>query len=151
MFLVPLTTSYHPVHRSLALSRSLDRFFSAPRVDDAPLSPSLDVSETDAAYAVTMDLPGVDKSNVDIDIEGRRVSVKARTDRKTDGDSASEVDAKTSDRLLYSERVAAHYARSFTLPAEVDATQADAKLENGVLTLTLPKRVAKVASRITVR
>ncbi len=140
-----VTSAYHPLHRSLALSRHLDRCFAAPRVEDTPLAPSLDVAETDTAYTVTMDLPGVDKQHVDIDIEGRRVSVSAKT--------ASETEAAPdqADRVLYRERAAARYARSFTLPADVDATQADAKLENGVLTLTLPKRAAKTASRITVR
>jgi HSP20 family protein len=85
----------------------------------------------------------VAKEDVELAIDGRRVSVQARarsTNEKKDG-----------DRLIYSERVASNYSRSFLLPAEVIAADADARLDNGVLTLTLAKRGANGGARITVR
>lgn len=135
MFIVP----FAPSRRAL----SWQRHFALSDQDDTLRSPSLDVAETDAAYTVTLDLPGVAKEDVELAIDGRRVSVQARarsTNEKKDG-----------DRLIYSERVASNYSRSFLLPAEVIAADADARLDNGVLTLTLPKRGANGGARITVR
>ncbi len=53
-------------------------------------------------------------------------------------------------RALYRERTAPHYARTVSLPKEVSPEQAEARLENGVLTLRLPKRVADGARRLTI-
>lgn len=135
MFIVP----FAPSRRAL----SWHRHFGLADVDASLRSPSLDVAETETAYTVTLDLPGVSKGDVEIAIDGRRVSIQAQ--------SRGESDKKDGDRLIYSERVASNYARSFMLPVEVNPADADAKLDNGVLTLTLPKRGAVGSSRITVR
>jgi HSP20 family protein len=143
MFLVPLT------RHSADLARSFDRLFDeslfgTPSRADAPAtrSPALDVAETERAYTVKLDLPGVAKEDVKIAIEGRRITVEAttvRSDEKKDG-----------ERVLYAERSVASYARSFTLPVEVDQAESSAKLEHGVLTLQLAKRGATKASQLTV-
>ena len=57
---------------------------------------------------------------------------------------------KAGERIVYRERSASSYLRTFTLPVEVDQTASGAKLDHGVLTLTLPKRSAKVAAQLTV-
>ena len=57
---------------------------------------------------------------------------------------------KDGDRVVYRERTVSRYARSFTLPAEVDQAESGAKLDRGVLTLTLSKKRASQASQITV-
>jgi HSP20 family protein len=57
---------------------------------------------------------------------------------------------KDGERVVYRERSVSSYARTFTLPLEVDQTEAGARLEHGVLTLTLPKRGARNAAQITV-
>lgn len=133
MFIVPFT------HPSVRFARSVDRFFSA---DDSARSPALDVAETDTGYEVTLDVPGVTKQDVKVTIEGRRVSVQAQTERSDD--------KKDGDRVVYRERAAARFARSFTLPAELDQDASGAKLDNGVLTLTLAKRAARNGAQITV-
>lgn len=133
MFIVPLT------YPSARFARSLDRFFAA---DDSARSPALDVAETDTSYAVTLDVPGVAKEDVKITVEGRRVTVQAQTERSDD--------KKEGDRIVYRERAASRFARSFTLPVEIDQAESGAKLDNGVLTLTLAKRNARPATQITV-
>lgn len=143
MFLVPLT------RHSADLARSFDRLFDenlfgAPGRADVPAtrSPALDVAETERAYTVQLDLPGVAKEDVKIAIEGRRVTVEAstvRSDQKKDG-----------ERVLYTERSVASYARSFTLPVEVDQGESSARMEHGVLTLQLAKRGATKATQLTV-
>lgn len=138
-----------PVSRpSPALARGIDAFFddalqtffAAPRAD-APTrtrTPSLDVAESDSAYTVKLDLPGVAKDDVRVDVEGRRVTVQAQVAQAADGAGTQ--------RVLYRERSQTSWARSFTLPQEVQQSDAVAKLEDGVLTLTLPKRApARIA------
>jgi len=96
-------------------------------------SPALDVSEDDRAYRVTVDMPGIAKEAVKVRVDGRRVHIETApeaTSAPTDG-----------SRVLYRERRAARYARSFALPVEVEQSQSEARFDNGVLSLTLVKRV----------
>jgi HSP20 family protein len=137
MFIVPLTRP--AVHLARSFDRSLDRFFAA---EDSARSPALDVAETDASYAVTLDLPGVAKEDVKVTIDGRRVSVQAEAQRSEDKNEG--------DRIVYRERAATRFARTFTLPVEIDQTESGARLDNGVLTLTLAKRGANSAAQLTV-
>jgi HSP20 family protein len=146
MFLVPMARS------GSEFARSLDRLFDdnffdrfvAPTRSDVPAlrSPALDVSESEHNYTVKLDLPGVTKDDVKIAIDGRRVSVEAQ--------SATSEEKKEGTRVVYSERSVASYARSFTLPMDIDQTESGAKLDNGVLTLTLAKRGNNKPSRLTV-
>jgi HSP20 family protein len=90
-----------------------------------------------------LDLPGVKKDDIDISIEGARVSVAAQ--------AKSEKEVKEGERLLHTERYAASYARSFELPVEVRDDGAEAKFEDGVLTLMLPKRQPAAGKRLAIR
>jgi HSP20 family protein len=144
MFLVPLSRNASDLARSFErlFDDGFDRFF-APAAQGSNLrSPALDVSESDRAYTVKLDLPGVAKEDVKIAIDGRRVSIEAQT-RK-------EEEKKDGDRVVYRERSLASYARSFSVATDVDQAESTAKLENGVLTLTLSKRGTPAAARITV-
>jgi HSP20 family protein len=145
MFLVPMT-------RNSELARSFDRLFdegferffapSQAGQGSTMRSPALDVAESDAAYTVSVDLPGVAKEDVKVSIDGRRVDIEAQT-RK-------EEEKKEGDRVVYRERSMASFARSFTVAADIDQSASAAKLENGVLTLTLSKRGAPASAQLTV-
>ncbi|PZP29906.1 MAG: heat-shock protein Hsp20 [Roseateles depolymerans] len=142
MFLVP-------VNRNLSeLSRSLDRFFDdglfgEQRDAGATLrSPALDVSETENAYTVKLDMPGVTKEAVKVNIDGRRVSI--------DAEQRKEDEKKDGERIIYRERSVSRFSRTFTLPQEISQTDSSASLEHGVLTLKLAKRGATTASQLTV-
>lgn len=146
MFLVPVTRHTQELARSLdrLFDDSFDRLFSpgSSAEGNGTRSPALDVAETDRGYTVTLDLPGVAKEDVRVSIEGRQVSVQATTRRETE--------RKEGERLVYRERSQASFSRSFTLPQEIDQSEAHAKLDNGVLSLHLPKRAARSAAQITV-
>lgn len=146
MFLVPVTRHTQELARSLdrLFDDSFDRLFSpgSAAEGNGTRSPALDVAETDRGYTVTLDLPGVAKEDVRVSIEGRQVSVQATTRRETE--------RKEGERLVYRERSQASFSRSFTLPQEIDQSEAHAKLDNGVLSLHLPKRAARSAAQITV-
>jgi HSP20 family protein len=142
MFIVPVTRESRQLSR--LFDDTLDRFFGSVAAAEPgrARSPALDVAESDSSYTVRLEVPGVAKEDVKISIDGRQVSVQAQTqhsDEKKDG-----------DRIVYRERAVSSYSRSFTLPLEVDQAEAGARLEQGVLTLTLPKRSARTAAQITV-
>jgi HSP20 family protein len=141
MFIVPTTRDARQFSR--LFDDTLERFF-APATSDTPpaRNPALDVSESDRAYTVKLDMPGVTKEDVKVSIEGRQVNVQAQSEKADE--------RREGERVVYRERSATAYARSFTLVAEVDQAEAQAKLENGVLTLTLPKRGARSAAQLTV-
>jgi HSP20 family protein len=142
MFIVPMTRETRQLSR--LFDDTFDRFFGAAGNGDglAARSPALDVSEHERGYTVKLEVPGVSKEDIKVSIEGRQVSVQAQTQRSDE--------KKDGERVVYRERSVSSYARTFTLPAEVDQAEAGAKLDNGVLTLTLPKRVARNAGQITV-
>ena len=145
MFLVPFTPSSSELARSFdrLFDDAFDRFFSAGALAPAALrSPALDVTETDAGYKVTLDLPGVAKDDIKITIDGRQVSVSAQSQReqtKQDG-----------ERVIYRERAASSFARSFTLPEAIDQGASKAKYDNGVLTIELAKKRNGSAKSLTI-
>jgi HSP20 family protein len=115
----------------------------------------MDVSESDAAYTVVFDVPGASREQLKVSVEGKRVvlSTAAAADAAAPADAkeATAVDAKQSaDKVLYRERPAVAYARTVVLPAEVDQTHSHAKFENGVLTLTLAKKVPAGATQLSI-
>jgi HSP20 family protein len=146
MFFVPVTRSAAPVSDLVRyVDDLLDRRVNAHGVGSArqaTRAPKLDVAETDTTYTVTLDLPGVAREDVQVSAEGRKVTLKAELRRSDD-----QIDGQ---RLVWRERSVASFERSFVLPQEVDQASSNAKLENGVLTLTLAKRQPAAASRITI-
>ena len=144
MFLVPMTRNASELRTQLRspLRRQLRPLLRTVRATARQRSPALDVAESDRAYTVKLDLPGVAKEDVKVAIDGRRVSVEAQA-RKDE-------EKKEGDRVVYRERSLASYARSFSCPADVDQAESGAKFENGVLTLTLAKRGAPASAQITV-
>jgi HSP20 family protein len=148
MFLVPLTRNSQDLARSFDRffdDGVIDRLFSTGRAEPSPpglRSPALDVAETERNYTVQVDLPGIAKDDVKIAIEGRRVSIEAQAEHNAE--------QKDGERVIYSERSSTRYARSFTLPSEVDQAESSAKMAHGVLTLTLAKRGAGKATQLTV-
>ncbi len=136
--------------RRPSLARDFDRLFGGT---PDTRTPALDVTETDTDYTVLLDVPGVTREQLKVSVEGRRVTVETVAEQATAPaatEAAPAADAKAAPRLLYRERSAARYARTVSLPAEVDAASAQARFDNGVLTLTLPKKVPTGARQLTI-
>jgi HSP20 family protein len=147
MFVLPLT---HSVSRRAATHRAFDRLFdeSIDRLlgsssEKPTRTPAMDVTESDTAYVVQLDVPGASKDQLKVTVEGRRVSVETSAEQAA-------AQAKEGERVLYRERSGASYARTAVLPAEVDQAASQAKFDNGVLTLTLVKKVPTGARQISV-
>lgn len=88
--------------------------------------PAVDVTEDAQAYRVALELPGVKAADVKVEVDGNRLTVS--------GDKKVEVDTPTR-----SERRYGSFSRVFTLPETVDTNGIDARSQDGVLTITLPK------------
>jgi HSP20 family protein len=118
--------------------RSVEDFFRdiyfkhALREQDAPAPIRLDVSETAQAYTVRAEMPGLKKENIQIDLDGNRVSISAEARRDSE--------KKEGATVLRTERYIGQQFRSFTLAQEIDDAKAHATYRDGVLELTLPKR-----------
>jgi HSP20 family protein len=103
----------------------------------------MDVSETDQNYVVKADIPGVKKEDIQIAIEGNKVSIQAET--------KEEKEEKDSGNLVRSERYYGRQYRTFSLPQDVDDEKAQASYQDGVLNLTLPKKAGTGSRQLKVQ
>ena len=113
---------------------------------EGELKMKLDVKEDEKSYTVQAEVPGVKKEDIQVDIDGNQVSVRAEMRRETDSEKGS----KKGEKTVYSERSYGMVSRSFTLPVEVDEKGAKAEYKDGVLNLVLPKKSNGAAKRIAV-
>jgi len=91
---------------------------------------TLDITESETSYDFTLDVPGIDRDDINIDVEQGRLTISGeRRQETTDGDKTYRL----------SERSYGSFSTSFALPDGVDGDQATASLKDGVLTVSLPK------------
>ena len=102
--------------------------------------PPADIYETDEALAVVLEMPGVEKKDIDVSLENDVLSVDGRIDFSKYQDLEP----------VYAEYNVGHYARSFSLSDRIDREKISANIEDGVLTLTLPKAKAAQPRRISI-
>ncbi len=102
----------------------------------------IDVTEDDKAFHVKAEIPGVNKDDIDISVDGNQLTISTETKR--------EKTSKDAEKELYCERYFGKTYRSFTLPGDFDGSKADARYEGGVLSLSLPKKTNGSTRKITV-
>lgn len=146
---------YRPVNHELeynpfkTMADFEKRFFGEPFVgfmrNTEPLAFKTDISDQGDKYLLEADLPGFKKEDVNLDLDGDKLTIKAERHSEHE-----EKDDK--GNLICSERSFGSYSRSFDV-SEVNTEEITAKLEDGVLTLDLPKKQASVptARRIEVQ
>jgi HSP20 family protein len=120
-------------------------FFMRPvRFEGQPeVQIKMDVREDDKAYTVHAEIPGVKKEDIHVAIEGNQVSISAEV--------KNEKEVKEGEKLLRSERYYGSVSRSFSLAQDVDEGAAQAKYKDGVLELTLPKKVVASARKLVIQ
>ncbi len=123
----------------------LFRGMLAPASSDngKPLEIRIDVSESDGEYKVAAELPGVSKDDINVQIDGNRVSISAEV--------KSEKETRDGERVLRRERYRGAISRSFALANEIDEGRASASYENGVLNLILPKKEPAASKRLKIK
>lgn len=110
-----------------------------PKVSDI----KIDVSENDKGYTVKADIPGVKKEDIHVAIDGNMVSISAEVQKESE--------QKEGDKVIHSERYYGRVSRSFSLGSELDENTSQAKYADGVLELTLAKKAAPAARKLTIQ
>ncbi|ASR34986.1 heat-shock protein Hsp20 [Prauserella marina] len=119
---------------------NLYRVFGAARPErDGTWSPAADVTETEEGYSVEVELPGVKKDDIDVDLTGNRLTITGEAKEK-EREGTPLRRARRTGRFSY--RVA--------LPRNVDSDNIEAALADGVLTVTVPKSASAKPRKITV-
>jgi len=128
--------------------RNMDEFFNNFRLT-APWSSwepepriKMDVSETDDAYIVKADAPGVPKDDIKVTVEGNFVTIEYEMKK--------EENKEENGKIVRSERYYGVQSRSFALAQEVDESKAEATYKDGVLELRLPKKPGSTKTQLTV-
>jgi len=133
---------------------ALDRFWTLPTIDrffDVDVdenagdtltrAPRTNISETEKAYEFTVEMPGLSKKDVDVAIESDRLVIR--------GGTQSQAEEKSKD-LVRREFSSTRFERSFTIGSKIDREKISAKMDNGVLTVTVPKAESYVGRKIDI-
>jgi HSP20 family protein len=137
-------TRWDPFEQSL--DDLVNGFFLRPirfEQQQEPVRAKIDVKEDDKAYTVHAEIPGVKKEDIQVSIDGSQVAISAEVKR--------EKEDRQGEKLLRAERFYGKVYRAFGLAQDVDQEKAQAKYENGVLELTLPKKAAASTRTLTIQ
>jgi HSP20 family protein len=110
--------------------------------NSSELQIKLDLSESEKSYTVHAEIPGVNKEDIHITIDGNQVAISAEVKNLNETVSG--------EKVLRSERFYGNVSRTFTLAQEVDEASSEAKYSNGVLELVLQKKAPVKSKRLTV-
>jgi len=111
-------------------------------IETAPLI-KIDLTESDKTYTIHAEIPGANKEDIKVQVDGNRVSISTETKK--------EKEEKKGERIICRECYQGSSYRSFTLDSDVDEAKAEAKYENGVLELILPKKNGKTSKQIKIK
>lgn len=133
---------YNPgTYRPTTFSSLLDKFFDDTFQGGSQMdfTPSVDIAETEKAFEIQIQLPGVKKSDVNIEIDNNQLVVSG--ERKFENES--------NEKNYHSrESYYGKFSRSFSMPDIVNVDKINAKQEDGILTITLPKDEKKTAKKL---
>jgi HSP20 family protein len=121
-----------------ALDSIASQFFGNGNAADSALR--ADVAETENAYVIRFDVPGVAKDNINVTVEDKLVKIEVKFASTT----------VEGEKVLRSERVVGDASRTFRFPVALDSDAANATHEHGVLTLTLPKKASTALKRVAI-
>ncbi|MBI3529744.1 MAG: Hsp20/alpha crystallin family protein [Betaproteobacteria bacterium] len=136
-------TRYNPFDESVDdLFRG---FFLRPMASDNPpaVQVRMDVAEDDGAYTVHAEIPGVKKEDINVTIDGNQVAITAEVKHNKQD--------KQGEKVLRSERFYGKAYRAFRLAQDVDEASAEAKYNEGVLVLRLPKKAVASAKKLSIQ
>lgn len=146
-----LLTPQWPTRRALStdlfseMERMFEDFGRMPKmsIKGQDFVPACEISETDTQYFMSMDLPGLKKEDIKVEIDENTLTVSGeRKQEKKEGDETS---------TQYIERYYGTFTRSFALPSAVDAEKVEARYEDGVLKLEIPKSTAAKTRKIEIQ
>lgn len=139
-----------PFRDLVSLREAMNQLFedSIVRPRGADLAPrvagslAVDMYETDEAVVVKSALPGVNPEDIDISIHGDTLTIRGETKAEKEVEE---------EKYIYREHYYGAFSRSLTIPVSIEADDAQAEFEDGILTLTLPKAEELKPKAITVK
>jgi len=119
-----------------------------PYFNESEIAPliKIDLKENDKTYTIRAEIPGVNKEDIKVEVDGNRVSISAETKKEKE-----EKEEKEGERVICRECYQGSSYRSFTLNSAVDEAKTEAKYKDGILELTLPKVNGSAAKKITIK
>ena len=133
--------------RMNSLSRAMDDVVGRAEYTNADSQyfiPPMDAWETEQAFVVQLDLPGVNADQIEVSFDRNTLTIKG-----TRGATLPAAD-QGEKRVFFAERTPGQFTRTLRFPQWVDASKIDAKFANGVLTVTVPKSEAAKPRKISV-
>ena len=135
-------THYRPWNQFSRIHNDLSRFFDDGENLQQDWRPAVDVEENENAYLIKADVPGVNPQDIEVDIDKGVLTIKGHreTSKRDEHDGYQRI-----------ERFSGSFSRRFSLPDSVDAENIEAKSNNGVLEIAIPKKPTEQARKITVQ
>ncbi len=138
-----------PLHRLLRMQHEVDRLFDGlhPRkhgndkADTAVWAPRADLAETEDAYMILLDVPGVNKKDVSINYQEGMLSVSGERQIPDHGEA----------KATHRERWSGHFYREFGVAKSIQADKIEASYEGGILSIRIPKAETSKPKRISVK
>jgi HSP20 family protein len=140
-------TLYRPNAMQHALS-DLDRYFDY-FYGDSPLAsatkvinrvPAVDIRETEKTYVLEMELPGYDEKNIDLHIDGSKLSIASKQEETQQENEPPAESTPPAESWILRERRVTSFTRSFKLPENANPEEVSAEFKNGILSMTIQKR-----------
>lgn len=120
--------------------KELEKFFDVFSKTDY-FAPACEITDAEKSYMISMDIPGLSKEDLEIEIKDDHLYVKGERKAQARGEK---------ENILKSERRYGKFSRAFTLPQNVNADSIEARFENGVLEIVLPKQEKSVAKKVVI-
>ena len=143
-----MSQQWNPLQDLMVLQDRMNRLFedatqrrgqgTEDEFERADWTPAADIYETESGYLIAMDLPGIDREALDLDVEDNRLIVKGTR-------------AIVEPKQQRSERPRGKFLRTFSVPGSVDQSKIGAEYKDGVLNIRLPKRSEQKPKRIDIK
>ena len=144
-----MSQQWNPLQDLMVLQDRMNRLFedatqrrsergSGDEFERADWTPAADIYETESSYIVAMDLPGINRDALEIDIDDNRLVVKGTR-------------AISESKQHRTERPRGRFVRSFSVPASIDQGKIGAEYKDGVLQIRLPKRTEQKPKKIDIK
>ncbi len=144
-----MSQQWTPLQDLMVLQDRMNRLFedatqrrserdASDEFERADWTPASDIYETEAGYLIAMDLPGIDREALEIDIDDNRLIVKGTR-------------AITEPKQHRTERPRGRFVRTFSVPGSVEQGKIGAEYKDGVLQIRLPKRTEQKPKKIDIK
>jgi len=119
-----------------------DPFGGLSSLTETAFRPNLDVAETNDAFEIRVDLPGVEEEDIEVAITGNRLAISGRREAE---------EMREGERYVAIERAYGAFTRSFVLPDSADLEHVEAQLRDGVLMIKVPKRTEMKGRKVSIQ